>query len=503
MSRTKKFFLNSTTTAIFQIVLFIAGLITPRIMLKYYGSDVNGLVSSITQFINYFRLVEAGLSGAAIYSLYKPLANKNYDGVNSIVSATRKFYMQSGYIFVALTVVMAVIYPLYIKSDILLPTEVAILVLILGVNGALEFFTLSKYRVLLTADQKTYVISLSSVVYTIVNTIIVVVLGMMQVNIITLRFVALLSIFLRSFILMIYVKRNYKYLDYKAKPNNKALDKRWDALYLQILGVVHTGAPVVILTLVNKDLKIISVYAIFNMVLTGINGILEIFKSGLSASFGDVIARGETKVLQKSYTEFEYSYYALITIVYSISFIMIMPFIRMYTSGVTDINYNVPLLGFLFVLNGLLYNIKTPQGMLVISAGMYKETRVQVTIQGLITVVFGFLLAPFIGIYGVLIASIVSNIYRDIDLMFFIPKHVTKLPVINTVKRILLILVSTTLIYMPFIKININPVGYIQWLIYAIIVGIYVCIVVFILSLLFDRKTFKDAINRTIGMVRK
>ncbi len=503
MSRTKKFFYNSLTTAIFQIVLFIAGLITPRIMLKYYGSEVNGLVSSINQFINYFRLVEAGLSGAAIYSLYKPLANKNYDDVNSVVSATRKFYIQSGYIFVALTFVMSIIYPIYIKSDTLLSTEVGILVLILGVNGALDFFTLSKYRVLLTADQKTYVISLSSMVYTIINTIIIVVLGMMQVNIVILRFVALLSIFLRSFILMVYVKRNYKYLDYKAKPNTKALDKRWDALYLQILGVVHTGAPVVILTLVNKDLKLISVYAIFNMVMAGINGVLEIFKSGLSASFGDVIARGETKVLQKSYTEFEYSYYALITIVYSISFIMIMPFIRIYTSGITDINYNVPLLGFLFVLNGLLYNIKTPQGMLVISAGMYKETRVQVTIQGLITVVFGFILAPFIGIYGVLIASIVSNIYRDIDLMFFIPKHVTKLPVINTAKRIFLVLFSTTFIYLPFIMINISTSGYIQWLIYAIIVGIYVCIVVLIISLIFDRKTFKDAIGRIIGMVRK
>ena len=68
---------------------------------------------------------------------------------------------------------------------------------------------------------------------------------------------------------------------------------------------------------------------------------------------------------------------------------MIMPFIRIYTAGVTDINYNEPLVGFLFVLNGLLYNLKTPQGMLVISAGMYKETRIQTTIQGAIVVILG------------------------------------------------------------------------------------------------------------------
>ena len=143
-------------------------------------------------------------------------------------------------------------------------------------------------------------------------------------------------------------------------------------------------------------------------------------------------------------------------------FIMIMPFIRIYTAGVTDINYNEPLVGFLFVLNGLLYNLKTPQGMLVISAGMYKETRIQTTIQGAIVVILGLALTPFIGIYGVLIASILSNLYRDIDLMFFIPKNVTKLPVVNTVKRMLIVIVTTFIICTSF-TIDISPNGYIQY----------------------------------------
>ena len=60
-------------------------------MLKYYGSEINGLVSSINQFIVYFNLVEAGLSGAAIYALYKPLAENNHKAINSIVSAARNF----------------------------------------------------------------------------------------------------------------------------------------------------------------------------------------------------------------------------------------------------------------------------------------------------------------------------------------------------------------------------------------------------------------------------
>ena len=120
--------------------------------------------------------------------------------------------------------------------------------------------------------------------------------------------------------------------------------------------------------------------------------------------FGDVIARGEKENLQKTYKEFEYTYYIIITIVYSVTAIMIMPFINIYTKGINDANYNQVLLGILFTINGLLFNLKTPQGMLVISAGLYKETRIQNLIQALIIVVGGVILAPSLGLAGILIA---------------------------------------------------------------------------------------------------
>jgi len=503
MSRTKKFIYNSTATAFYQIILMLAGLITPRIMLKMYGSEINGLVSSINQFIVYFNLVEAGLSGAAIYALYKPLADNDHKAINGVVTAAKKFYIQSGYIFVSLTIGLAVIYPMLLKSYAVTPLNIGLLVLILGANGALEFFTLAKYRVLLSADQRTYIVSLASIVHIGVHTLIIVVLANQRVDIVVLQFVALLSIFLRSFILMVYVKVKYKYINYMVEPNIAALNKRWDALYLQILGAIHTGAPVVILTLTTGNLKLVSVYTIFNMIIAGLNGILSIFISGLSASFGDVIARGEEKILQKAYREFEFSYYSLITVVYSTAFITIMPFIRIYTSGVADFNYNLPQIGFLFVLNGFLFNIKTPQGMLVISAGMFKETKCQTAIQGVITVIIGTILAPFLGVAGVLIGSILSNIYRDIDLLFFIPQNVTKLPVRKTTYRIIRIFMCTMIIWIPFLFIGLNPTSYISWFGTAFLIGGYSVLVVVLSGFVFDRDDMISAAKRILGMVRQ
>jgi len=497
MNRTKLFFYNSTTAALLQFVTLIAGFIVPKTMLVYYGSEINGLISSILQFIAYFNLVEAGLSGAAIYALYKPLANENYDAINSIICAAQKFYTQSGYLFLILTIVLAFLYPIYIKSSYLSKTEISLLVFILGVNGCLEFFTLAKYRVILTADQKSYVVSLASIIHIIINTVIVVFLSRNTINIIILRTIALLSIFIRSAILMAYCKYHYNYINYKAIPNYSALNKRWDVLFLQILGIIHTGAPIVIITLILQDLKVVSVYSIFNMVLGGVAGLFGIFISGLASSFGDVIARKETIVLQKAFNEFEFIYYALITTVYAVTFITLMPFIRLYTKGVTDVDYNLPVIGFLFVLNSLLYNLKTPQGMLVISAGLYRETRWQTTIQGLIAIIAGTILALCWGITGVIAGSILSNLYRDIDLLFFIPRKLTKLPIRTTFTRQIRIFICIAIIVLPFYnKLDLVLSGYKEWLYITFSATAYAVAVVLVSSYIFDRAALKNAFTR-------
>ena len=503
LSRTKRFAYSTISTAIYQLVLFLAGFITPKVMLTFYSSEINGLVSSITQFITYFNLVEAGLSGAAVYALYKPLAKQDYKEISSVVVSAKKFYLQAGYIFLVLITALAVGYPFIIGSQALSNVEVALLVFVLGANSALEFFTMAKYRALLSADQKTYIISIASTIHVILNTVIIFVLARFSINIVLLRTVALTSVFVRSLILMLYVRKKYPQINYKAEPQKNALDKRWDAMYMQILGAIHTGAPVVILTVVVKDLLLVSVFSIYNMIITGLHGMMSIFSSGLSAGFGDVIVKKETETLKKTYQEFELGYLSLMTVVYSVAMLTIMPFIKIYTKGVTDTNYYIPMVGFLIVLNGFLYNIKSPQSMILIAAGLYKESRIQTTIQGALMVVLGCILGYLYGIEGILLACIISNLYRDIDLLFFIPQKVTKLPVSNTLKRwgemagcFVLICLLGSLI--PFEISN-----YFEWAIFACIVGVIALVTVLLNALLFDRKALAGLVGRVKAVLRK
>ena len=476
-SRTGKFLKNSASTFLYRIILLLSGFITPRIMLTFYGSEINGLVSSVVQFVSYISLVEAGLSAATIYSLYKPLADNDKNRISSIVTAAKKFYYKSGYFFLALIFLLAFLYPFFVK----MPSgmgyiDVLILVFISGVSGAIDFFTLAKYQALLSADQKTYIISLASAIYVIINTVTIAIFSFLKFNIAAVKGIALLAVFVRTAILVIYCKKKYPYINYNAKPDYSALSKRWDALFQQVLGVVQNGAPIIILTVVTGDLTLISIYTVYNMVIAGLNSLLGIFISGLSSSFGEVIAKNEQKTLQKAYGDFETAYYILICIVYSIAFVMIVPFVKIYTAGVNDADYVNVLIGFLFVLNGFLYNIKTPQGMLVLSAGLYKETRYRSLMQALLIIIVGVPLTFKFGIVGVLIGLSASNLYRAIDLLFFIPKYVTKLSVWLTLKKWLVMAFDIFLIIIlsRFIP---NVDNYLSWSCIAVLVGIVAVII--------------------------
>ncbi len=502
MNRTKKFFFNTVTTAALQIFTMISGFILPKVMLSVYGSEINGLVTSITQLISYLTLVEAGLSGAVVYSLYKPLADDDTLKINAIITAAKNFYFKTGYLFLGLMIGGAVVYPIFVKTALLSPLEIGVLFIVLGISGILEFFTLAKYRALLTADQRTYIISIASIIQVILNCVIVTVLSYVGLSIVIVRLVAIVSILLRTLLLWLYCKKKYTYLNFSVNPDNSALSKRWDALFFQVIGVVHTGSPVLIITAI-LSLNDVSIYSIYYVVINGVNAVLGIFSSGLSAGFGDLLARGEKDAFKKAFQQFEYMYYMLITIIYSIMMAAYIPFIRIYTNG-SDINYIYPVFAILITINGFFYSLKTPYGMLTVAAGKYRESRVPITIQAIIQIVGSIILGMFFGLNGVIIGALLSNLYRDIDFIFFAPKHLISYKFSDTLKMwlrsgALFAVISILLLLIPCDWVT----GYLSWLLFAILLGVIAALCCIIVNYLFDRKTMSGCIIRIKSIIKR
>lgn len=499
--RTKLSVYNTIAAVLLQVVTMAVNLVLPQVMVRVYGSSVNGLVTSIRQFITYLGFIEAGLAGAAIYALYKPLADKDNGRISGVISAANRFYNIAGFVFSAMIVITTFIYPMFTSGQGISGLKIAALIIIIGASGSLEFFAVGKYKVLFTADQKSYVISCINSGAIAINALIIIFMAGRHYDIVTVQAFALISFVVRSLLYAAYGRIKYSHLNFKAPPINEALDKRWDSLIIQILGVITTATPIVATSLLC-GFKEASVFSIYNMVFASVLALLTTFNNGLSAIFGDILAKQETEILQRAYKQYEYLYYGLLTWGFGCAAILIMPFIEVYTRRFTDAVYIRPSVAALFILLGILYNIKTPQGMLLISAGLYKETRIQALIQTLINVIVSFGLAPFLGITGVVIGSILSNLYRDIDLIFFIPKTVTKMKPKATIIRVARLAVLFSISVFPVLLfIDLKPKNLLMWFIYSIPVSIWTLVVVAGGNIIMERKTASEVFSRVRTLI--
>ena len=115
--RTKKTIVNFIAALFLQLVTGISGLIVPRLFIGAYGSEVNGMISSINQFLSYITFFEAGLSGVILSQLYKPLANNDFKSCNRILADARDFFHKIAAGYVVYVIALIIIYPRLVESD--------------------------------------------------------------------------------------------------------------------------------------------------------------------------------------------------------------------------------------------------------------------------------------------------------------------------------------------------------------------------------------------------
>lgn len=90
----EKLLLNTFAAIVQQVVTLICGFILPRLIISHYGSATNGLISSITQFLAFFSMMEMGVGAVVRSSLYKPLAGHDHDQVSRVLISSRRFFVR-------------------------------------------------------------------------------------------------------------------------------------------------------------------------------------------------------------------------------------------------------------------------------------------------------------------------------------------------------------------------------------------------------------------------
>ena len=491
--RGKKAIINIISSLLLQAITIVCGLIVPRLIIGTFGSETNGLITSITQFLAYITLLESGIGPVIKAVLYKPIAQKNKETIEKILKTSEKFFRRISYIFIIYVIILCIAFPIIMREQFDAVYTVS-LVLIISIGTFAEYFFGMTYRLYLQAEQKTYVVSVIQMIGYVLNTILVIVLVKVGSNIQVVKLASAAVFILRPVLQNWYVKRKYN-INLKGIKDDYKLDQKWDGLAQHIASVIHNNTDVAILTLLATA-KDVSVYAVYNLVVNGIRQLIQSFSNGIDATFGDMIAKDETDHLQKSFKIYEFFFNTIITIAFTCTFILIIPFVKVYTHGITDYNYILPAFAFIIVSAEFMWAIRQPYNALIKGKGHFRETRVGAWIEVAINITLSLLLVKPLGMVGVAIGTVAAMTYRTIEYMYHASKYILKRKsFIAFVKMGIAILEIAFVIFITYLLPQFNGLTYMSWFIYAIKVAAITGVVVLLVNSIIYKKERKNAIN--------
>lgn len=416
MSNRKKSLKNLIFSLSSQIITIGLGLILPRLWIVSYGSEVNGLLSSLSQFLVYLGLFEAGVGAATMQALYKPVAQNNWDDINGVLSATHGYYRKTGRWYFIGLLILSILYPLLVDSSLSYATIFGA-VFFSGIGNVVSFYLQGKYDFLLSADGKSYVISILRTFTHIANSLVKILLISLKVNIVFILAATFLIQFVQIVYILWYIKKCYPKLRLDVPPNHAALEQKNFALVHQISGLIFHNTDVLILTFFC-DLKIVSVYSLFKMITSQLETLIGIPLSSISFVLGQTY-QTDKKLYTQRIDIVESYYSAMVYGLFSVTLFLFLPFMRLYTAGVTDVNYIDPWLALLFVLCSLLDKSRTPMINTISYAGHYQQTLPHTITESCINITVSLVGVYFLGIYGVLLGTVAALGYRTNNIILY------------------------------------------------------------------------------------
>lgn len=406
-----------------QIVTLLLCIILPRLLIVNLGSEANGLLSSVNQVFAYVALLEAGIGTTAVQALYHPFAIDDKKAINQVLAAAKQDYRRISIVYLLCVAAVACFYPLLVKSTID-KASMFLVVIFTGLGGVINFYFQQVYITMLTAEGKYYVITNVNLIVTIIQNAAKVLLLLMGMDVVAIAVASFCITIARTGTVYCYVKKNYGWIDLNVKPNKDALMKRKYVILQEISYFIYSNTDILLLTFFC-DLKVVSVYYIYNLIF----GVAEGFQSSLSSSF--VFQLGQTYSVSSSqfssvYDRFEITYRTFVFLLMTVIALIIMPFLKLYTSGVGDINYIDPTLAALFVALKLVTAIRAMSQNVIKCVGHFKETKHQPVIESVLNIVISILGVRIWGIYGVVLGSILSTIYRGIAASHYANRDILK-----------------------------------------------------------------------------
>lgn len=424
--RTKKAAINGLIGILTYLISFLPAMVVRKIFLIQLGEELLGLSSLYTNIISYLSIIEMGIGSAIIFSLYKPFAEGNRVKVKGYIDYYAKFYKIVGGVILLLGIGLLPFLHIFIKDNIDM-TKATIYFILFLINTVISY--LFSYKLcILNVAQEGYIVSIGTSISKVLIAILQVIILKLYSSFflyITIQIVVNLIYYI---VLNRYIDKKYTWLkdtNGKIEKNEKDnLIKNVKALFMHKIGyvVVFGTDNLVISSFIN--LSSVAKYNSYNMIIAAIQGVINTAMAAITPSIGNLLVDNDKEKSISIHKKLFFMNFWVVSFVTISLYNTISQFINVWLGKdqLLDIfTVNIILINLYFQL------MRSSVEQFKEGSGNYYQDRYASFVEAFINLVFSIILVRKIGIAGVFVGTLISNI----SVIFWVKPMITYKYVFN------------------------------------------------------------------------
>lgn len=448
---------NLISALALQFCTMFSGMILPRLIIGTFGSEINGLVSSITQFLSFISLLEGGLGAVVLAELYKPIEENDDNRINEILYSCQSFFTKLSIIFLVYTFLLSAIFAIK-EAGRFGAKYVITLVYIISFVTLIQYLFSITNKLLLQAEQKVYIVNTVLSVTVICNLALSIILVYTFPNIHVIKLGAALVYLIQPIAFSRFVDKKYRMRN--SQKNVYKLKNRWDGFAQNLAHFVNLNTDIAVITIFLSFDKV-SVYSVYLLPITALRSMIGAMTNSYQSAMGKYYAQNDVVSLVSSFEQFS-KFNTIISVVLFLSCILLInPFVKIYTMGITDAEYYQPIFAFIITLANLVYCIREPYRFVILATGKFKETNKGAILEAIINLVVSIIFVRALGLTGVAIGTLCAVTYRLIYFIIYLRNNILHREYnkyIPTILKVLFMVFITAFVYF-FVKMPIINIG--------------------------------------------
>lgn len=405
---------NATRNIIFGIVLKAYQILIPflmrTVMIYLMGVQYLGLNSLFTSILQVLNLAELGVGSAMVYSMYRPIAEDDDVTICALMRLYRTYYRVIGFVIAIVGVGLTPFIPKLISGEIPSDINIYILYLLNLAATVLSYWLFAYKNSILQAYQRIDVVSKVTLITNTIQYVMQIAVLYLLKNYYYYVIVALLTQVLTNIITAIEADKLYPKFKPKGRVKGeqvKKINQRIRDLFTSKIGaVIYDSADTIVISSF-LGLTMLAVYQNYFYIITAITGFIAVVFSACTAGIGNSIV---TETKEKNFHDLKKFTFIICWMSGFCSvclLCMYQPFMKLWVGSKLMLTFTAVVC---FVIYFFVRQLNALFNLYKDASGMWHEDRFRPLTAALTNLILNIILVQFIGIYGILLSTVLAII---------------------------------------------------------------------------------------------